>query len=102
MHWHTAMEHLKTGLFIFQLTMIGYFTYLWSSTSKEDVHDRPLLHTVPLLPLPFVTIFYHLYRRDRFYHRFLPLEDGEEVDHDNAKPKAKYIQPKPETSNSKP
>merc|ERR1719316_2095055 len=35
LHWHTAVEHLKIGLLIYQLTMLGYFTYLWKFSSKE-------------------------------------------------------------------
>jgi len=95
LHWHTAMEHLEIGLLIHQLTMLGYFTYLWKLSKNVEAHEA-LWRTVPLLPLPLITIGYHFYRRQRFYHRFLPLEDEDGVDLPDAKPKAVYIQPMPQ------
>lgn len=95
LHWHTAVEHLMIGLFIYQVTMLGYFTYVWKLSSKEGTPEASC-HIILLLPWPLVTLCYHLYRRDRFNHRFLPLEDKDAIDLPNAKPKAKYIQPMPE------
>merc|ERR1719174_1087100 len=101
LHWHASVEHLILGLLIYQVTMVGYFTMfdnvrlfdnVWNFSSKEGEYEASW-HILLLLPWPLVTLWYLLHRRNRFYHKFLPLEDEDPVDLPNAKPKANYIQP---------